>query len=315
MKKAIITGATGGLGRNLLEFLEKEGWEVLAFGRNKEIGKNFTNFKSFDLSNPDECLINFETADIVFHCAAKSSPWGSYDEFHRDNVIATKNVLRAMKTFNIPKIVHVSTPSIYFDFQDARNVKEYYQPKELVNNYAKTKLIAESLVLASGFQVSIIRPRGIFGKYDTVLIPRLKKLAEKGFLPLIKGRDALVDVTYVENVVQAMYLCAIKDIHNYAIFNITNDQPIHISKLFKMVMKELDTEVKYKKINYSFLISIASALEFVSHIFGLKEPLLTKYGVGLISYDQTLDITQAKETLGYKPEISIEEGLRRYAEK
>ena len=38
-KKAIITGATGGLGRNLGEFLTKEGWELLGFGRNESIGK------------------------------------------------------------------------------------------------------------------------------------------------------------------------------------------------------------------------------------------------------------------------------------
>ncbi len=310
--KAIITGATGGLGRNLLEFLEKEGWEVLAFGRNKEIGSLFNNFRSFDLSNQEECFENFEKADVVFHCAAKSSPWGDYEEFYKDNVLATQNVLHAMKKFNISKIVHVSTPSIYFNFKDSINVKEDYLPEKFVNNYAKTKLIAESLVLSSGLETSIIRPRGIFGKYDTVLIPRLEKLAKKGFLPLIKERDALVDVTYVENVVQAMYLCATKDIPNNSIFNITNDQPMHISKLFKMVMNSLQKEVKYKKINYYFLMTVASVLEFSSKLFNLSEPIITKYGIGLISYDQTLDISKAKEILGYNPKISIEEGLKRY---
>ncbi|HIP49221.1 MAG TPA: NAD-dependent epimerase/dehydratase family protein, partial [Lutibacter sp.] len=51
-KKAIITGATGGLGRNLGEYLRKKGWEVLGFGRNETIGKELGYaFKAFDLSN------------------------------------------------------------------------------------------------------------------------------------------------------------------------------------------------------------------------------------------------------------------------
>ena len=47
--KAIITGATGGLGRNLTEFLLAQNWEVLALGRNQNIGSQLkTPFKSFD---------------------------------------------------------------------------------------------------------------------------------------------------------------------------------------------------------------------------------------------------------------------------
>ena len=312
--KAIITGATGGLGRNLGEHLIKEGWEVLGFGRNESIGKELGYaFKAFDLSNEEQCLEAFEEADVVFHCAARSSPWGKYELFYNDNVIATKNVLEAMKKHNIPKLVHVSTPSIYFDFTDQREVKESYRPKEFVNAYAKTKYEAEQLVLASSFDVSIIRPRGIFGEYDTVLIPRLEKVAKKGFLPLIKNRDALVDITYVGNVVHAMYLCATKELPKKSVFNITNDEPLAISKIFKMVMKSLDKEVRYKSINYKVMMSLATVLEFISKITFGKEPMITKYGVGLIAHDQTLDLKNAKEVLGYESQFTIEEGLERYA--
>ena len=63
------------------------------------------------------------------------------------------------------------------------------------------------------FSSIIIRPRGIFGEYDTAVLPRLLKISEKGFLPLIRrsGREAggaLVDVTYVGNVVHALMLAA-----------------------------------------------------------------------------------------------------------
>ena len=313
-KKAIITGATGGLGRNLGEFLVKEGWEVLGFGRNRKIGSELGfSFKSFDLGSLDECLEAFEEADVVFHCAARSSAWGKYDDFYRDNVVATTNVLSAMRKYNIAKLVHVSTPSIYFDFTNQHSVDESYRAKEFVNAYAKTKYEAELVVLDSELDVCIIRPRGIFGEWDSVLVPRLEKIAKKGFLPLIKNRDALVDITYVGNVVHAMHLCAIKQLPAKSIFNITNDEHMHISKIFDMVMKSLGYRVKYKNISYKVMFNIARFLEFVAKITFGKEPMITKYGVGLISHDQTLDLSRAKEILGYESLYSIKEGLDRYA--
>jgi len=314
IKKAIITGATGGLGRNLGEFLNKEGWELLGFGRNESIGKELGYaFKAFDLSNLEETLEAFEEADVVFHCSARSSPWGKYELFYKDNVQATKNVLTAMKKYNIPKLVHVSTPSIYFDFIDQREVQESYRAKAFVNAYAQTKYEAEELVLASDVDAVIIRPRGIFGEYDSVLIPRLEKIANRGFLPLIKNGNALVDVTYVGNVVHAMYLCATKELPEKSIFNITNAKPIEISKLFEMVMKTLGKEVKYMRVGYTTMMGVATVLEFVAKMGLSKEPMITKYGVGLIAHDQTLDLQRAKDILGYSPQYSIKEGLERYA--
>jgi len=312
--KAIITGATGGLGRNLGAYLKNKGWEVIGFGQNQEIGNTLGyRFKPFDLSDEAAALVCFESCDVVFHCAARSKPWGAYELFYKDNVQATKNVIKAMQKYKIPKLVHVSTPSIYFDFTNQKNVKESEVSQVFVNAYAQSKYEAEQLVLASDIDVTIIRPRGIFGEYDTVLIPRLEKVANRGFLPTIKERNALIDVTYVGNVVYAMYLCATKEIPSKSIFNITNDKPIEINNLFSLVMKHLDKEVKYKAFRYSTLMGIASLLEFYAKLTKGKEPILTKYGVGLISYDQTLDIQKAKDILGYCPQYTIEEGLERYA--
>lgn len=312
--KAIITGATGGLGRNLLEFLVLQNWQVVAFGRDEKIGKSLgVEFYAFDLSDFEQTKKNFQKADIVFHCAALSSPWGKYEEFYKANVIATKNVLKAMELFNIKKIVHVSTPSIYFDFQDRFEIKEEFIPTKFVNDYAKTKYQAEQLVLNSSVFSVIIRPRAIFGEYDNVLVPRLEKVALKGFLPIIKNKKTIVDVTYVGNIVNALYLASIKDIPSKSIFNITNDEPMEIKEVFSLVMETVKIKTKFKYISYFALFYLATILEIISKLGFIKEPFLTKYGVGVISKSQTLDISKAKNILGYKPIYTIKEGLQRYA--
>lgn len=312
--KAIITGATGGLGRNLLEFLVLQNWQVVAFGRDEKIGKSLgVEFYAFDLSDFEQTKKYFQKADIVFHCAALSSPWGKYEEFYKANVIATKNVLKAMELFNIKKIVHVSTPSIYFDFQDRFEIKEEFIPTKFVNDYAKTKYEAEELVLNSSVFSVIIRPRAIFGEYDNVLVPRLEKVALKGFLPIIKNKKTIVDVTYVGNVVNALYLASIKDIPSKSIFNITNDEPMDIQEVFSLLMETIKIKTKFKYISYFVLFYLATILEIISKLGFIKEPFLTKYGVGVISKSQTLDISKAKKILGYKPIYTIKEGLQRYA--
>ena len=319
--KVIVTGATGGLGRNLVEFLLKKECEVIAFGRNTEIGNQLkTKFKSFDLSSEDETIRNFEKVDVVFHCAALSSPWGKYEDFYSSNVKSTKNILKAMKNYNCKKIVYVSSPSIYFDFNEKLNIKEDYTPKEFFNDYTKTKYMSEKLILKENedrIKSVIIRPRAIFGEYDNVLMPRLEKIAKKGYLPLIKPhkeKEVVIDVTYVGNVVHSLYLSAIKDVPNKSIFNITNDEPTEISLLLSNILGSIELNPKKINLNFRLMVLISTLLEKTYKILNLKgEPFITKYGIGVISLSQTLNIDSAKNILGYEPIYTIEEGIKRYS--
>jgi nucleoside-diphosphate-sugar epimerase len=60
-------------------------------------------------------------------------------------------------------------------------------------------------------------------------------------------------------------------------------------------------------------LGLASTLEWVANTFqGGKEPILTRYAVGLLAKSQTLDITAAREQLGYVPKVSIDEGLAHF---
>lgn len=311
--RVIITGATGGLGRNLVLHVKELGWDVLALGRNKSIAAELgVPFVCVDLCDALMTREAFRSADVVFHCAALSSPWGSYEMFYNANVRATQNVIDAMLYHGIPKIVHVSTPSIYFNYQDQLNVKEECRAKSFVNNYAQTKYEAEEVILQSAVNSVIIRPRGIFGEYDQALFPRLERIARRGFLPLIQNKNALVDITYVGNVVHALYLAASQDIPSKSIFNITNDEPKNIKDIFELLSQKLALHVRYKTLSYGTMMSIAFVLESLSHLGVLREPLLTRYGVGLLATNQTLDISHAKEVLGYTPIFSIKEGMERY---
>lgn len=323
MNTAIVTGATGGLGRNLTERLAQEGWRVTACGRNGGVGEVLSAlphvaFQSFDLSDRAATLDAFHAADAVFHCAALSSPWGAYADFHRANVTATENVIAAVREHGIGKLVHVSTPSIYFDYTDRIRLPESHLARRFANHYAYTKYLAElAVVAAADVKSVIIRPRGLFGEYDTAIIPRLHKVAAKGALPLPlragRPEGALIDLTYTGNVVEALLLAYHCDTPRARTYNISNGEPYHLRPLYTQLTATLGWQAAIKPLPYALLRHAAALLEWRARTFqGGKEPLMTQYSIGAIAFDQTLDISRAERELGYVPRYSIAEGLARY---
>lgn len=322
--RALVTGATGGLGRNLVERLQRDGHEVIATGRNRIVGGAIASdgirFEAVDLTEGQRLKNLSEGCDVVFHCAALSSPWGRREDFEAINVQGTINVRDAALAAGA-RLVHVSTPSIYASFSDQLNISEFSRlPKRMVNDYARTKLQAEANIKFSvreqGLEAIIIRPRGIFGPYDTTLMPRLIATAERGPVPLINGGKAVVDVTYVENVVDALILAAeARHIKHAEAFNITNGQGVIISDLIKQALTAVGVPYTTKNIPYLLADIVARGMEFSARIGAIKgEPALTRYTAGLFAFDQTLDITRARTNLGYSPRVSIKEGIARYAE-
>jgi len=322
MMKAIVTGATGFLGKHLCNELSHQGWKVIALGRNREIGTRLSNsnvsFKYIDLEDNAGLSRVFEHADIIFHCAAFSSAWGNKNKFYSNNVTVTKNILLCAEKYKINKIIHISSTSVYFDFTDRLNISETDSVSErFVNAYAETKYLSEKVLLDdanTNIEKVIIRPRGIIGEGDNAIMPRILRVAEKGTFPLFNNGNTLLDITYVKNVVDAMLLCGTTNNIDGEVFNISNDEPRKIASILDAVFRELDLNVKLKHAPYSLFLGIANILEGWAKITKGNEPILTKYGVGLLGNSQTLNINKAKNILSYKPSYTLDEGISCYAE-
>ncbi|WP_080846035.1 NAD-dependent epimerase/dehydratase family protein [Cytobacillus gottheilii] len=322
--KMLVTGATGFLGQKLVVRLVQMGYEVIGLGRNKQAGaalqKSGVLFKHVELSNREEVLDACQHADYVFHCGALSSPWGKYEDFYQANVMGTRHIIEACQTHRVKRLVYVSTPSIYFYYDERKNVKEDdVLPAAFVNEYAQTKFLAEEEIdqaFRNGLPVITIRPRAIFGPGDQAILPRLIRVCEKGALPIIGNEKVEVDITYVENVVDALLLCLKSGEHTLGQkYNITNGVNVDLYEMIEKVMEQLGKPVRYKKISEKTAFSLAKWLEFISkHLLRGREPILTRYTVSVLSKSQTLNIERAKEELGYKPRVSIEEGMLHFAE-
>ncbi len=323
----LVTGATGGLGRNAVEFLLKNGLRVTATGRNQQIGAALSQlgaqFVACDLARVDALSLAslVKNVDAIWHCAALSSPWGGKAAFEASNISATEQLLTAAGEAGVQKFVHISTPAIYFDFEHHYNLTEDFCAAKPANEYARTKLLAEKKVMLAAAQFPnmhcvMLRPRAIFGPHDQVLIPRLQAIMQRknGRLPLPRGGKTLIDMTYVENVVHAMWLAShAANIPSASVYNISNGQPAQINNVLnKLFVGALKQKMQIVNVPYPLVAGLAACAELLAKI-SKKEPSLTRYSAGVMAFDMTLNIGHAKKLLGYTPIVNMDEGISRTA--
>jgi nucleoside-diphosphate-sugar epimerase len=316
--KALVTGATGFLGGSLTRRLHNMGWDVKALGRNvnklNQLEDDGISVYSLDLKQKDELTNIFKDQEIVFHCAAFPSLWGNFEKFYQANVIGTRNVVQACEINKVKRLVYVSTPSIYFDYNSRVNVKESDVLPAPISNYAATKLLAEEEIdkgFANGLATVTIRPRAIFGPGDTVIFPRLIPRLQSGRFPILGDGENIVDLTYIENVVDALLLCAESPVNTLGKkYNISNGEPIKVWKLIERLCDELNLPHPKRKISVGAARTVATILETIYTLMPTHpEPPLTRVSVSMIANNTTLDISAAKQELGYQPRISVDEGF------
>lgn len=321
MQKVLVTGATGFLGKYLVKQLLEQNYIVYAMGRNQAAGAELVRmgaiFCEADFTDRESCEAYFSGMDAVIHAGALSTVWGPWEDFKKTNVDGTRIVCALCRKYGVKRLVYVSSPSIYSGKEDRFAIKEpEYDPHNGLNNYIRSKILAEKVIAkyhAKGLDTVIIRPRGLIGIGDTSLIPRILKANDKIGIPLFNHGKNKVDITCVENVAHACILAMTAQGVSGECFNITNGQPMAFGKILGMLLKEIHKKPRFLKLPFEAVYGVACLSEGIYNQFKLKgEPMLTRYTVCTLAFSQTLDISKAKEKLGYEPIITLEEGIRNY---
>jgi nucleoside-diphosphate-sugar epimerase len=213
--------------------------------------------------------------------------------------------------------VQISTPSIYFRYQNQENIAEAFTPpKRWLTHYAETKWAAECRVReVPTLGPIILRPRAVFGPGDRAIVPRILAAVQRGALILPNGGKAWIDITYVDNVVSAVEQALIADRKfEGKAFNITNGEPLQVRDMLTRLFAALDVRVRFRSTPISLALMAACASEAVAKLrAGSPEPRLTTYSVGLLGYTQTLSLEAARICLNYSPVVTINQGLEQYA--
>lgn len=322
-RRVAITGATGFIGGALARRLREQGLEVLATGRNRRIGQALRtggiDFRPADLQNAGELITALAPADCVIHCAGQAGDWGEAELFRRVNVAGTRHLIRACHHHGIRKVIFFSTPSVYFNGEDRRRIREdELLPRRPATTYAATKLTAERELLAAsgaGLRSIILRPRAVFGCGDRTFLPRVMRMARRGRLPVVGGGDALTDVTYIENLADAAQAClAAPDDAWNEVYNLSNEDPISVAEWFDRLLAIAGLHARRCTMPVWLAGAIASASELAARLpGGPKHPLMTRFAVGYLARTMTLSIEKARRRLDYRPRYDTQASFEHYA--
>ena len=316
VKRILVTGATGFLGSRTVEHLAKmDDVCVVATGRtikpHNEVKASNVTYSLGDLADAETVDHLVKGVDAIVHAAALSSPWGRRDAFWNANVEPTRLLLEAAARHGVKRFVFVSTPSMYFEMKPQLGITEEHPLPRPINQYAASKREAERLVTSSKIPHVVLRPRALIGRGDTVILPRVLRAHAEGRLRQMGSGKNKVDMTPVVNVVDAIVLGlnAEGEALNQ-VYNISNGEPVALWPMLNGVLKKLSLAPISKSVPLPMVLAVARAMEWHARLFnGHREPALTVYGVGTLAMDFSMDITKARERLGYVPRQSVEEAL------
>lgn len=316
--RVLVTGASGFLGGHLVRDLQAHGHEVFATGRNVTALQRVADSEHTIVGDLESLRGVDLSVDAVIHCAALSTPWGPWRAFVEANVEGTGHVVEFMRRNGVPRLVHVSSPSVYAAPRDRVDIRESEVDEgNRLNGYIRSKIAAEQLLqraLGDGTlpELVIIRPRGLIGIGDPSLVPRLLEVHDRIGVPLFDGGENLIDITAVENVASALRLALTRGDADGGVYNISNGDPRRFRELLVQLIELTGRTPRLRPMSRRAAWVAASALEAVcTAVPGRPEPPLTRYTLSTIAFSQTLDITRARDQLGYEPAVSLDEALER----
>ncbi len=161
-KKILLTGASGFIGKNIIDILQKKNFIIYCFVRKQKKNTKKIKYIKHDLLN----YIKFDkTCDVIIHCSAKSPEKDKFNYTdYRNNISITKNLIEYSKKNKPEKIIYLSSLSIY-----GRVVTKKVNEKTRILNsdlYGKSKYECENLFkkISKKIPVISIRLPGVIGK-------------------------------------------------------------------------------------------------------------------------------------------------------
>ncbi|MEO3814386.1 NAD-dependent epimerase/dehydratase family protein [Sphaerisporangium sp. B11E5] len=293
-----VTGASGFAGGTVWRLAAAEGWEVHAFGRRPASALGGTPpegvYRSWDVTGP--APHDLPEVDAVVHCAGGVSDWGPAAEIFKVNVEGTRAVREA---FPRSRFVHVSTASVYDPFRPTVMAREHEcRARRYVNAYGASKARAEEVLAGTAV---VLRPHAVYGPGDTVLLPRVLRAVRGRRLFAVGDGRQRVSLTSGGNLARACLLAASGPVAS-GVFNVTDAEPVTLDDALRALLRERGIDARPCYLPAAPVAALATAAEAAFRVLRRPDPpTLTRYAASHLAVERTLDITAAREQLGYAP--------------
>jgi nucleoside-diphosphate-sugar epimerase len=314
---AFVTGGSGFIGGHLVERLVREGHQVRALARSEASADRVAELGAEpvrgDIGDRASLAAAAHGAEVAFHLAAQLGEWGAWEDFERGNVEGTRNVLDACAEAGVRRFVHCGTEAALMAGEPLVHVDESapLRPDSRAP-YPATKARAEQAVRdanSQNFEAVILRPRFVWGKGDTTLLPEMVATVEAGKWAWVGGGGNVTDTTHVDNVVEGLLLAAEKGRPGEAYF-VTDGERVTFREFVTAMMRTQGVEPPDRSLPAWTAAPLAHVCEAAWKLLPLKgDPPMTTFRSWLLTQECTIDIGKARKELGYAPIVSHEQGL------
>lgn len=306
-----MTGASGFVGGAVCRALASEGVATFAYGRRPAVAPAHLGgaaYRSWDLTHGP--IPDAPDVDAVVHCAGSVTDWGPAAGLFAANLTGTRS---ALTSFPGARFVHVSTASVYDPFRPSVMAAEDEAPvRRYMNAYGASKAAAERAVLRAGRDAIILRPHAVYGPGDTTLLPRVLSAVRGPLLPAAGTGRQRISLTSIGNLVQACVLAATGRAAS-GVFNVADAAPVTIDDAFREILRERRIRARPVYVPAAAARPLAAVIEGAFLLAGRPEPpRLTRYAISHLAVERTLDITAAREVLGYDPHATTFAGAARW---
>ncbi len=313
---SLVTGATGLLGSHVAEQLVRRGERVRALARANS-DRSFLKTLGVEIFTGDlETNQGLEAAthgvDRVFHCAARVGEWGDPKQIRAQIVDLAQNLKNACQLSGSPRVVHVSSVTVYGKPNGAGPWSESEPLGQNVyrsNHYCHAKIAAEEVWKNYGGEVVIVRPSWIYGPRDRVTLPRVIKAFLSGRLALIGDGSNPLNLVFAPDVADGC-LRAMDKAPDRHLYNLSSAGQASV----KAFMDTLADQLGLPRVTRSYPLGMAKGLaifsEFVGKLIRMKRPPhLTRYNLGLLTRPCLFSTESARLELGWLEKTSLEEGV------
>ena len=322
----LVTGGAGFLGRHLTADLLRRSLRVRVFDRHTaKTTHERLDVLTGDLRDPAQVRKACDGVDTVFHTAALLCFLRFPTPEEREasfavNVGGVQHVVRACRDAGVRRLIHTSTNNVTFGGPVIDGDETWPYASSAKDLYTQTKILGEQTVLEAngrdGLLTCAIRPGGIYGPGDVLMLPRLVDQCARGrYVAIVGDGSAKSDNTFIDNLVDAQieaarHLTPQSPLGGQAYF-ITDGVSSNAFAFFRPLVEGMGFPFPSRHVPAWPLYAGTWLWELAHRVLRVPPPGLSHLEIRKIAVSHYSGIEKAKRDFDWEPKLSLEEAMAR----
>ena len=305
--KILITGASGFIGEHLMNSLKQDGKDVIGV----DLKSDCKDVIKADLSEPETIKNALKDCSIVIHTAAMVSNAMSDEAMWKTNVVNTSNLIKLAIECSVKRFVHISSIVVYGNIAEGE-ISEKMPVNSTGGNYVHTKILSEHALLQAklknDIELVILRPGDVYGPGSRPwIVEPIKAIKNKQFMLPSNGQGFFRPV-FIDDLIKGIKLACHAESASGEIINLSCEGYVTTEEYFTHHYQWLGKS-KPLVVSTKTALILSIITTFIFKLFGrLNEA--SPATVHQLSTKSWYSIKKAEKLLGWKPETSLDHGMK-----